>query len=287
MHGLAGLKQQRYGVFQIASAEAPAHNENYREIIIAQVQDLLASRTRVCRFLEDGVYGDSCRMYPLLWHTELRHVFGCRIVGDDVEIQVQRYPDGMRHVVCQHDGAEHPRVLPLVYPENPGAVEVRGYESLRAGARHQALQGPEPGRLHLLHERSPLARARRLIEPPVRRGPQLEGLQIRVPKQSLDARRDFVGEVHYLATLLGVEEINTTNHGRAGPHVAASYGARKDQDIRVVLIGSHGGIILVVDRQPRGDSQRRIEGGREHGPTDGRGHACSSSKGSARLQLDR
>jgi hypothetical protein len=155
--------------------------------------------------------------------------------------------------------------LLLVYPENAGAVEVRGYESLRAGSRHQALQSLESGRLHLLHESSPLSCARRLIEFPVRRGPQLEGLQIRVAQQALDARRDFVGEVHDRATLRRVEETYATNYGRAGPHVAASNGARKDQDIRVVLIRSHDGIILVVDRQPHEDGEHRIEGGRERG----------------------
>jgi hypothetical protein len=113
-----------------------------------------------------------------------------------------------------------------------------------------------------------LARARRLIEHPVRCGPQLEGLQIRVSQQALDARRDFVGEVHNRATLLGVEEIHTTNHGRTGPHVAASYSARKDQDIRVVLIRSHGGIILVADCQPHENGEYRIDGGRERGSKD-------------------
>ena len=99
-------------------------------------------------------------------------------------------------------------------------------------------------------------------------GHKLEGLKIRVPQQALDARRDFVGEVHYLATLLGVEEIHTTNHGRAGPHVAASYGARKDQDIRVVLIGRHGGIILVDDCRPHGNGEHWIEEGRGRGSRD-------------------
>jgi hypothetical protein len=86
-----------------------------------------------------------------------------------------------------------------------------------------------------VRESARLARARRLIELPVRSRPQLEGLQIRVSQQALDARRDFVGEVYDRAGPLRVEEIHATNHGRAGPHVAASYGARKDQDIRVVL----------------------------------------------------
>jgi hypothetical protein len=53
-------------------------------------------------------------MDSLLGYAQLRHVFGRRIVGDDVEIQVQRHPDRVRHVVRQHDGAEHPRVLLLV-----------------------------------------------------------------------------------------------------------------------------------------------------------------------------
>src|SRR5918997_3530950 len=115
---------------------------------------------------------------------------------------------------------------------------MRGYKDLRAGARYQALQGLESGRPQVVRESARLARARRLIELPVRRWPQFEGLQIRVSQQTLDTRRDFVGEVHDRAGPIGVQDIHATNHGRAGPHVAASYGARKDQDIRVVLIGS-------------------------------------------------
>ena len=69
VHGLAGLKQQRYGVLQVPSAEASSHNEYYREVIVAQVQDLFASRTRVGGLLEDGVYGDTCRMDALFGHT--------------------------------------------------------------------------------------------------------------------------------------------------------------------------------------------------------------------------
>jgi hypothetical protein len=114
VHGLAGLKQQRHGLLQVPSAEAPAHHQHHGEVIIAQVQDLPAGRSCVGRFLEDGIYRDTCRMDSLLGYTELRHDFGRGIVGDDVEIQVQRHPDRVRHVVSQHYGAEHPRVLLLV-----------------------------------------------------------------------------------------------------------------------------------------------------------------------------
>jgi hypothetical protein len=96
-----------------------------------------------------------------------------------------------------------------------------------------------------------MAGARSAVDPAVRRRPQLEGLQVRVAQQTFEFGRYFVRKVHNRADPLGIQERHAADHGRAGPHMAAAYGAREDQDVGDVLVISHGSIILMLRNHPK------------------------------------
>jgi len=77
-------------------------------------------------------------------------------------------------------------------------------------------------------------------------------------QQAFDAGRDLVRKIYDRARIFRTEECHAADDGSAGPHVAAAYGTREDQNVSVALLHSHGSIILILLEKAIDSSSRTI-----------------------------
>ena len=112
--------------------------------------------------------------------------------------------------------------------------------------------------VQIISVRAEIAGTRGLVDPAVRRRPQLKGLQVRIAQQTFDTGRDLVRKIYDRARTFRTEEGHAADDGSAGPHVAAAYGTREDQNVSVALLHSHGSIILILLEKAIDSSSRTI-----------------------------